>query len=1036
MLAGPGRAYLERPEELKYILSPVLCRTTVEQGEFYRIFDAYLIDVAKWQTEEAVPVRKGRGGWWIAGILIGIGLLAALAMWWTADYRTESGQLILGFDPPEQTQVREGDTLTFLNYSRFADDSASVSYRWQLVDVGSGEIDLVDSQNYHLSYVVPPVLDTFYRKEITLWMVPPEGDSSISWTRTGPDDIDTIHWVETSAYAYSVRCRNEPAAEKITGLPQNNLARGEAVDLSVQLSERLSMAGGALPWTYSWEFGDGATATTPRVSHVYEQAGIHRLRLTVRDTTSGALCERVLEGRIKVGNQGVVLPPVAYLSLPPVYATKLRTWVWWAVPLFWLGIVGGLLARFRNKPPEEEEEPASPLAAPPVDRAPYYVPWQQREEAISTGPALFRLAESLRLRQDGLRPRLNLPDSLQATVRAGGFPKLRYSLNRSPTEYLILIDEESHLSHQGRLFHYLADKLRGQDVYAEIYFYRSQLNRFWNRDTPSGVDLDQLSRRYGRHRLLLLGDVRELLDPGATTTPRLRPDLLANLRCWSHRYLLTPVPPVSWTYREKLLAEDFNLFPADTAGFLAAADHIKAGDVETNESHAAHLKRLTARRHDSDTEYRRWKRLKDYTDYLQPHPGLTTWFSALAAYPRPDWNLTLAIGQALEKEGGNDVAVTYDNLLRLARIPTLNEGRFSPRLRREMLAALPENLETLARNTVAAELLAVRAAAAGGAAMSEVESELAVQQFALDPADETARKMIAELLREGRLTPAQRADLDGLVAKEQPEPEPVPEPQPNVADYRNTKMDYSNVSQSTYEPLTVTPEATEPPPPVKLEEYFDLEQPPPPAEEEWIPRWLLQTIGVSVILLVLGLYGMHRYNEQLVVPESAGVEENVSFRFRKVDDTWLVNNEMTNAESIEYHRAALELLTGEAGSETGKAESLLRDVLGRETGVGRQIVSANLQRLYYNRGAKHLNHYQRERQQSKVELDSAGIAFQAGNRERINLNAYPIDTSDQVNIQESLINRHGAALVAYYRYAGTAVLTSDLYTVPYRLLDS
>ncbi len=133
---------------------------------------------------------------------------------------------------------------------------------------------------------------------------------------------------------------------------------------------------------------------------------------------------------------------------------------------------------------------------------------------------------------------------------------------------------------------------------------------------------------------------------------------------------------------------------------------------------------------------------------------------------------------------------------------------------------------------------------------------------------------------------------------------------------------------------------------MKLEEYFDLEQPPPPAEEESIPRWLLQTIGVSVILLVLGLYGMHRYNEQLVVPKSAGVEENVSFRFRKVDDTWLVNNEMTNAESIEYHRAALELLTGEAGSETGKAESLLRDVLGRETGVGRQIVSANLQRFY------------------------------------------------------------------------------------------
>ena len=57
---------------------------------------------------------------------------------------------------------------------------------------------------------------------------------------------------------------------------------------------------------YSWDFGDGTTASGPRVSHAFARSGIHTVRLTVRDDTGHANALDYDEAQVVIN-----APPVA-----------------------------------------------------------------------------------------------------------------------------------------------------------------------------------------------------------------------------------------------------------------------------------------------------------------------------------------------------------------------------------------------------------------------------------------------------------------------------------------------------------------------------------------------------------------------------------------------------------------------------------------------------------------------------------------------------------------------------------------------------
>lgn len=138
------------------------------------------------------------------------------------------------------------------------------------------------------------------------------------------------------------------------------------------------------------------------------------------------------------------------------------------------------------------------------------------------------------------------------------------------------------------------------------------------------------------------------------------------------------------------------------------------------------------------------------------------WLCALAVCPQPRWETTIAIGKALKPVG---VEVTFDKLLLLARIPFLQSGILPGSLRIELLRELDETTERLAREVVREELEAIKAKVKDSHANYELNSQLAVQRFALSPQDASHKADIRYLLENGLLDKRQVEELETAVQR-------------------------------------------------------------------------------------------------------------------------------------------------------------------------------------------------------------------------------------------------------------------------------
>ena len=420
-----------------------------------------------------------------------------------------------------------------------------------------------------------------------------------------------------------------------------------------------------------------------------------------------------------------------------------------------------------------------------TDKPPYYIPFREQKGVLRSSKAEFRLGDALRLRQEGQHQLLDIPATLQATLDRGGFPTARYRYQTKPTDYLFLVDEQLPGNHLARLFRHLAENLRGQDVHLELFWYDAGFTRFWNRDLPLGLSLEGLQRAFPEHRLVILGNGHALIDPFAENMPRLRPNLVASLKAWSMRLLLTPQPVVDWNWRESAIYRWFPLFPADIGGMMKAAAFIEGGlDLEDLVGATVGAGLAPALAQQQPTALMPGQ---NEPTVLLPggisglFPGVRAgaspaatgtaarWAAALAVTPTPTWETTLAIARAL------NIPVDHDAILEIARIPALQEGAWHPRQRQALLASLSEDDERAARQAVRAELEAVRDLAKDGHAALELETSIAVQSFILDPEDADNQALVTDLLERGLLPRQLEAELNfALARKQQPKATPGP----------------------------------------------------------------------------------------------------------------------------------------------------------------------------------------------------------------------------------------------------------------------
>lgn len=743
LLESLGRANLNSPEKLKYLLSPIIVQRSAEQERFYEIFDHYWEELQQpWPMPVETQAKKKEVPDWVRWLLVAA-VLGGLA-WASAKYIQQSNlpAPIIFFQHQENVAI--GDTLHFDNLSENIDSTA---LRWEIVDTMTGQTELVDTQSFDLDFVPAKAGENQNREVRLKYLKPLEGS----------DQTPTVH-----ASSFHIRCKNPPVIDAILTVREVNPNTKAAFEAKITDASAVELI---------WDFGDSSTAKGAKVTHKYANAGEYQVKLIATRLGLDGDCSIVKTSTISVGQDKAYLDAKA-MVLDQVEASVNFYWgTWVLMGLFGLAMIWFWVKWVARKPPPMPDAAGIDLSAisekyKAADKGPYFIPFRPQDGFVRMEPQFFRLADVFRQRQEGLRRNMDVPASVKKTIQEGGFPNLLRKADAVPTEYLFLIDEQSPSSHLSKLYSFLVDFLRKREVLGEVFYFKTEPIRFWNNQFPEGITPDQLHRLFPFHRLIVMGDGHGLFDPhqvGKSSLPALRPDASAFFGMWKQRLLLTPIPVVSWTYREGALHGYFAIFPSDTEGLGEAVNYVERGmSSEDLPTYSLWCEQLLEGRRETDLNYRRWRTAPDHRDFLKDYPELYRWVCALAVYPKPDWNITLAIGRALAPFG---IELNYDNILRIARIPWLQTGDISPKLRKELLNDIDPEAERLAREAVKIELEAVVALVQGSHANQEHKINLALQNFAVAPDNPVSQTAIRELLALGLITPRQLNDLNQNVER-------------------------------------------------------------------------------------------------------------------------------------------------------------------------------------------------------------------------------------------------------------------------------
>ena len=324
------------------------------------------------------------------------------------------------------------------------------------------------------------------------------------------------------------------------------------------------------------------------------------------------------------------------------------------------------------------------------------------------------MAETLRKRHSSDNYHLNVYKTIRQTIKSGGFPTLQFTPKTQPTDFLILLDNEYPDGHLTRLFSWVIGKLKKEEVQFTTYsFYKEPL--LLNNESLSHhlLPLDKIARLYPESIVLIFSAANGFFE---SYRPQVKNWIKQKFRNWETKLIITPVTKNDWGSKELSLYEaGFTVVPADINAHQVITDEINFMIDKQKLKKKIVPGAYAARQHN----FNRWNQLENYLDKASVEiqktnnsfPGaqlLQKWVCALAVYPHINWNITLAIGKALEeKYCKTGQLLNYTNLLVLSRISWMNDGQVSDALKKQMLVHLDKESEAVARSAVATVLLEI-----------------------------------------------------------------------------------------------------------------------------------------------------------------------------------------------------------------------------------------------------------------------------------------------------------------------------------------
>lgn len=350
-----------------------------------------------------------------------------------------------------------------------------------------------------------------------------------------------------------------------------------------------------------------------------------------------------------------------------------------------------------------------------------------RDYLIHVPPSVQKIKSLLKKQAAIHNPGINIQKSIHKSVRNAGFTSLVYSNEWKDRKYLFLVDNTHPQSHLYAYLNHIGNILCAAVTKVARYSFQGAPNLVQD-EHGNTISLENLADRYAGYHLILFSDGQFLELPAA-------------FQRWNSRSIITPVPLPDWGLYETLLQKNnFLLVPAETTAIALLAQAIaEDGDLTPQQLH----KRLEGVYSLKDHDFKNVPGLKQYLNDKR----LFQLICSLAIYPRLQWSLTLALLDAILKNNSGEepaVALTHDLLLKIARIPWLQEEKFPDNIRLQLLDSLSAETEVIARETILALLDEARTITpTNSPAYTEIDTQYAINAFFLFSYDQYKYKRYA-----------------------------------------------------------------------------------------------------------------------------------------------------------------------------------------------------------------------------------------------------------------------------------------------------
>ena len=212
------------------------------------------------------------------------------------------------------------------------------------------------------------------------------------------------------------------------------------------------------------------------------------------------------------------------------------------------------------------------------------IPVPTPDDQITFGSNLSFLADALRRRAEGYQYNIDIPNSIDATLKAGGFPVVKYYLTSKVSEYLVLIYKKSSQDHQFRTFYYLFNSLRREEVPIEIFFFERDPRLCFSVDSlersKAPIPIEKLLLLYPHHRLLIFAPPEAVLHPFEANFNTWVKDSLFE---WKERIWVSSIPRKNWGFGEFILQKKFVLLSTDLSSQFQLIELLKNEKIENLE---------------------------------------------------------------------------------------------------------------------------------------------------------------------------------------------------------------------------------------------------------------------------------------------------------------------------------------------------------------------------------------------------------------------------------------------------------------------